>query len=491
MKQYLENIKNGREVRESLASLCGLLRSSGEKLSASDSEALVVIASEQLSSEDPKVRKNAARLLGMIGDDSEETVRSLVNAYKNEQTMYVRSTYLEALNGCDIANYRSALEERLAELQNTEVTADNRKHIGEETAALRKLLNSDVKAAMHKFVGYDADNTVMFIVNSCYAEMFANSIDVVRKKIVHGGVVVRTTKLREILKNRIWREAVFRIPSALSVPADPYEAASIIAGDTVREYLSLRLAGDGAIRYRIDLRSRDESVGSRFVKRLVQETDRLAGGRLCNSPGDYEVTFRLSEGEGNTYRFGVAFSAMEDTRFDYRRETVAGSIHPTDAAAVMAAAKQYLVDEAQMLDPFCGAGTMIAERMKAGRIRSAFGVDTYGPAIEKARSNVRKDNVWFVHRDFFDYRQDHLFDEIVTNMPFREDGADDEIVRLYRRFFRKIREHLREDGTLVMVSHDPRLAVSSVPSDMQIVKRIRMRERGDIEAFVIRFLELA
>ena len=212
---------------------------------------------------------------------------------------------------------------------------------------------------------------------------------------------------------------------------------------------------------------------------------------MVNDPSRYEVTFRLSESEGGVLRLGILFAGLRDDRFAYRRETVAGSIHPTDAAYVISAAMPYLAEEAQVLDPFCGAGTMIAERRKAGRIRSAFGVDLYGPAIEKARINVKADNVWFVHRDFFDYRQDHMFDEIITNMPFREDEDTAETALVYRRFFRRVPEYLRRDGTIVMVSHDPKIAEASVPSDMTIERKIPMRERGDIAAFIIRYRVLA
>ncbi|MBO4626917.1 MAG: methyltransferase [Lachnospiraceae bacterium] len=493
MKQYLENIRDGREVRESLAALCGLLRSSeGKKLSAEDTEALLICARGSLSAEDPKVRKNAAKLIGLVGGDDAETTDRLVAAYDAETTLFVRSAYLEALAGRNLDAHVEHLRERLSELRASEVTEENRKHINEEVASLMKLPGvSASESSSHRFTGYGADNAILFVVNPCYREMFSDALGGMRKKVVSGGVVVRTTKLTEILPNRIWREAVFRVPEVLTVANDPYEAASVLAGEAVGAYLSARLSGEGALRYRIDFRCRDEAAKNRFVKRVAQETDRLSGGKLMNSPGDYEVTFRLSESVGDVLRLGILFAGLRDDRFTYRKETVAGSIHPTDAAYVIAAAKPFLTDDAQVLDPFCGAGTMIAERRKTGRIRSAFGVDSYGPAIDKARINVKAENVWFVHRDFFDYRQDHKFDEIITNMPFREEGGTEEIATLYRRFFRRLPEHLRESGTLVMVSHDPKLAEASVPADMVIERRIPMRERGEIAAFVIRFRGLA
>lgn len=489
MENYLENLKIGREVRESLAAACGLLRTDdGTAVSSEVREALLLFGRQYLASEEPKVRKNAAKLLTLLKDGSAETAALLTEGYNAETTRFVRSSYLEALANCDIAPYREFFSETLSGLLQTEVNEENRKHVNEEIAALRKLLGDT--AGKHRFTGYAADNTILFVVNPCYCEMFSQAVGAARKKIVNGGVVVRTTRLSEILQNRIWREAVFRVPQALTVPADPYEAAKILAGETVGAYLAERLEGDGAVTYRVDLRCRDAAVKDRFLKRICPETDRLSGGKLVNVPGDYEVTFRISESGDDTYRLGIVFAGVNDNRFSYRKETVASSIHPTDAAAVLAAAKPYLVTDAQVLDPFCGAGTMIAERMKAGQIRSAFGVDTYGPAIEKARGNVRSERVWFVHRDFFDYRQDHRFDEIITNMPFG-DTDPEQTKLLYRRFFRRLREHLRESGTLVMVSHDPKIAESTIPAEMTVALKIPMRERGEMAAYIIRFRERA
>ena len=493
MNRYIDNINNGREVRESLASLCGLLRTKGETaFSSDDAEALVVLACNNLKSADPKVRKNASKLLGLMNGTGEEAVDQLVEAYRNEQTRFVKSTYLEALAGKDFAKHLPYLKQCLEELRNTSVNEENRKHINEEIAALSKLpgLTEDSEKS-HRFAGYNEDNTVLFVTNPYYREMFTDSLGAIRKKVVNGGVVVRTAELSKILSNRIWREAVFRVPEVLTVPEDPYEAAAILAGEAVGDYMAKRIKGDGALRYRVDFRCHDEELKKRFVKRISQETDRLSGGKLLNDPGDYEITFRISETSLKTYRLGILFAGMRDDRFTYRKETVAGSIHPTDAAAAMDFAKPYLTVDAQVLDPFCGAGTMIAERIKAGKIRTAFGVDTFGTAIEKARINVTASNVWFVHRDFYDYRQDHMFDEIITNMPFREEGGSDEIALLYRRFFRKLPEHLRRNGTLVMVSHDPKLAETSIPSDMTIVKKLPMRDRGEMAAYIIRFRELA
>ena len=49
-----------------------------------------------LESDEPKVRKNAALLLGSLG--LLQTAGSLFHAYEREQTLFVRSAYLTALS---------------------------------------------------------------------------------------------------------------------------------------------------------------------------------------------------------------------------------------------------------------------------------------------------------------------------------------------------------------------------------------------------------
>lgn len=51
-------------------------------------------------------------------------------------------------------------------------------------------------------------------------------------------------------------------------------------------------------------------------------------------------------------------------------------------------AKPYLKEDAAVLDPFCGVGTMLIERNKVLPARSLYGIDIYGQAIEGARENT-------------------------------------------------------------------------------------------------------
>ena len=81
-----------------------------------------------------------------------------------------------------------------------------------------------------------------------------------------------------------------------------------------------------------------------------------------------------------------------------------------------------------------------------------YATDIFGEAIEKGRKNVASAglSVNFIHRDFFDFKHDYLFDEIVTNMPVRGKKSKEEQEALYQAFFEKALPHLKDDGVIVM-----------------------------------------
>lgn len=81
---------------------------------------------------------------------------------------------------------------------------------------------------------------------------------------------------------------------------------------------------------------------------------------------------------------------------------VAASIHPSLAAMLVSLAKPYLKENAQILDPFCGVGTMLIERDIAQPAREKYGIDIFGPAIEGARENasLAGEKINFIHRDY-------------------------------------------------------------------------------------------
>ena len=81
-----------------------------------------------------------------------------------------------------------------------------------------------------------------------------------------------------------------------------------------------------------------------------------------NAPSDYEIELRLLEKRDGGYACFLKLLTIAHGRFAYRKNAVAASIHPATAAMIVALAEPYLKENAQILDPFCGVGTMLIER---------------------------------------------------------------------------------------------------------------------------------
>lgn len=119
-------------------------------------------------------------------------------------------------------------------------------------------------------------------------------------------------------------------------------------------------------------------------------------------------------------------------------------------------AKPYLKENAQILDPCCGVGTMLIERDILVPAREKYGIDIFGDAIDMARENaaLAGEKINFIHRDYFDFKHDYKFDEIVTNMPVKGKKAKEDMDSFYARFFEKSKSLLAEDGIIIMYSNE-------------------------------------
>ena len=195
---------------------------------------------------------------------------------------------------------------------------------------------------------------------------------------------------------------------------------------------------------------------SNFTKRMGAELERLSNGKLINSTSDYEVELRLIANREGRFFPCVKFYTLKDHRFRYRKNSISASIHPSQAALMMELAAPYLKEGAQVMDPFCGVGTMLIERDIRVPAGDMYGTDTFGEAIEKARENasLAGEEIHYIHRDFFDFHHDYLFDEIVTNMPVRGKMTKEELDRLYARFFDKATEILKKNAVIVMYTQE-------------------------------------
>lgn len=452
---YLELLEK-KEIRSNLSALRAKLREGVD--AAYDREIVETFVQEHeafilglLAAEDAKTRKNAALLLGDLKYPN--AAEALYDAFVKENTLFVRSAYLDALSQMDVSGKLPEIKQRLAELSAQEVSEENRKHADEELRALRRIVIRYEGIAKHKFDRKQQKNQVLLFCNK-------NGRETVRRMTggrVHPlGVLVETDDLIPLMQVRTYREMLFPLGGGKLIDSEPKTAASEVCASLItlcEKYHKEEMP----FYFRIECKApMTLEQKSNFTKRMGAELERLSNGKMINSTSDYEVELRLIANREGRFFPCVKFYTLKDHRFRYRKNSISASIHPSQAALMMELAAPYLKEGAQVMDPFCGVGTMLIERDIRVPAGDMYGTDTFGEAIEKARENasLAGEEIHYIHRDFFDFHHDYLFDEIVTNMPVRGKMTKEELDRLYARFFDKATEILKKNAVIVMYTQE-------------------------------------
>lgn len=458
VRNTYENIVNGIEIRKNLSLLRQELKDSTQK------QALLyflggdyTVFEKLLSDEDPKVRKNVAYIIGSLKD--QRLLDSLFQAYEKEETLFVKSAYLLAMKEYDFQKYAGKLKKRLEELSKIEWTPENKKHITEEMRAISDLFIISEGTTSHKFKGKHQKSELILLTNRNYTDRIREELpEEVEAKSFNAGIILQTDNLDEIENLRYYEELLFVVPGMKTCSMKPEEAAKKIVGADLVEFIKNRHTGKAPFYFRIECKSKlPMDKRSRLTKQLASEIERRTNRQFINSTSNYEFEIRLIENKLGAFNALLKLFTLEDKRFSYREEVIATSIKPVNAALTYLLASDYLKEDAKILDPFCGTGTMLIERHKFCKANTMYGVDLYGDAIEKAKKNTEYAHqiIHYINRDFFDFKHEYLFDEIVTNMPFAIGRtSEEEIYQLYERFFEKAEKHLVSKGIIVLYSHN-------------------------------------
>lgn len=452
MTEQLKHIQQNENSRDSIIEYKNSLRAGEFKADSEDVGYLISL----LGVPDAKSRKHVALTLGYIGDES--AVTPLYEALEKEETEYVKSAYLTALKGINIDKIRT----KLAELRNSLVSSnadaaeENKKHYDEQMEAYNQLLGSP--AVKHTFSGSEIPSEVILTTPKGLGQLTADGIFIRTKKVLSLGVCAKIDSLNDVKKIRTYKEILYIVPDMKKLSADPYKAAEEAAESSFRNFLCERHKEDAPWGYRINIISRmDDKKKSNYIKRFSGELERRSGGYFINQSSDYELELRLLENKERSFTALLKLFTVKDDRFSYRKEHVASSIRPELAANLMVLAADYLKSSVQVLDPFCGVGTMLIERYKYRKASPMFGVDTFGEAVEKAKKNASAADLeaYFINRDYFTFKHDYPFDEIITNMPFSlkaEDG--DRIDEIYRKFFDYSRKLLKHGAAVIIYARN-------------------------------------
>ncbi len=456
MEQLLNELVENKNIRTNLSTLRQTIKDEEKK-----AELLTQVGKQEalflsfLQSEDAKTRKNAALLFGDLA--YQNALEALYEAYVSENTLFVKASYLQAMAELDASEKMSELKEKLTELLALDVEPENKKHVDEEIRALRKIIIQAEGIRRHTPELKGKHVKVILLTNRTQRETIRRTIDCGEASVHPLAVQVETDDLEKLMRLRTYRELVFPLEVEGYLSDNPIEAAQKIWNSGVLTLLDSLHKEQGEYYFRIECKSAmDLEKRSAFTRKLATELESLSKGQLINSTSDYEVELRLIANKEGLFFPCIRLLTIKNQRFAYRKNAISASIHPSTAALIMELAKDYLKEDAQIMDPFCGVGTMLIERNKKVPAREMYGTDIFGEAIAFARENTElaEMRVNYIHRDFMDFKHDYLFNEIVTNMPLRGQKSKQEMDAFYGAFFEKAKTHLTKDGVIIMYTNE-------------------------------------
>ncbi len=178
--------------------------------------------------------------------------------------------------------------------------------------------------------------------------------------------------------------------------------------------------------------------------------------RMVQDDADVEFWLWL---HGSEALIGLRLSDATMRHRRYKREHLPASLRPTVASA-LAWLSQPTPDDV-VLDPLCGAGTILIERYLLARAERVLGGDLRANAVEVARRNARAAQVALDLRVWDATKlplPDASVTRIITNLPFgKQIGAPEDNARLYPALAREFARVITLDGLMVAITSADRL----------------------------------
>jgi 23S rRNA G2445 N2-methylase RlmL len=208
------------------------------------------------------------------------------------------------------------------------------------------------------------------------------------------------------------------------------------------------------------------SVTANFVGRRNYTTDEIklavAAGIIARYPWAYttedlsQVNIRVFLEHNQAY-IGMRVSDKALHRRRYKQAHIPGSLKPSVAAAMLHLAE--IKPGQRVLDPFCGAGTILVEA--AMLASQALGGDIDMNALLAARINAASASVQL---PLHVWDAQHIpiagrsVERVVTNLPWGQQvNIEENIPSLYRNICAEIYRVIKMDGQVVVLTNLPHL----------------------------------
>jgi tRNA (guanine6-N2)-methyltransferase len=180
------------------------------------------------------------------------------------------------------------------------------------------------------------------------------------------------------------------------------------------------------------------------------------GMRAVEDDADIEFWLWLN---GSEALLGLRLSDATMRHRMYKQEHLPASLRPTVAVAMSLLSRP--TEQDIVLDPLCGAGTILIERALLAPLKEELGGDIRKEAVAMARRNAQAAGIR-AHWHVWDARALPLeagsVNRILTNLPFgKQIGTHEANTRLYAELAQEFGRVLAEDGILVTLTSEDRL----------------------------------
>lgn len=463
--------------------LARLAKSRTYMLRMSMNSELIPTVRNALASENPKLRRNSARLLGLISKDEADT-QLLARSLFTEDTRFVRPSLLLALGAIGGPGAQAVLDayEPAPPADETE-----QKHYDDECEALKLARVTAMKHEKHTFIGLDKEYEIELMAPDQLSERLKAELEELgfsAYDIKRDSLKVKTNDYLGLFDARCFREALFPIVFGTSLRPDRLAAK---VRPFMERFMKATHEGTPPYRYRIEIEG--ESTDTTALKKEIR--DAIDAGyqkkpEIVNAPSNYEMELRIVSA-GNASRVYLKLYTVKDERFAYRLETIPASMNPSTAAAVLQLASEYLTVNARVIDPCCGSGTLLFERGLLSPCETLTGVDIAHRAIDAARRNAEAavrmgvKLAKFVCNDIIRFECRRPYDELICNLPFgHRVGTHSSCALLYDALLKKIPELVRRGGIAVLYTMEFTLLKNLIKENpqLEILKQERTESGG-------------
>jgi 23S rRNA G2445 N2-methylase RlmL len=249
-------------------------------------------------------------------------------------------------------------------------------------------------------------------------------------------------------------------------------------------FLDLRAAASKVARLRDIPQSPDFSVTASFVGKRNYGAEEIKSAvsdgivthhdwRYTDDDAVADLNVRVFI-EGETAFVGLRLGRRPLHERKYKKAHIAGSLKPPVAAAMLRLVG--IAPGQSLLDPCCGAGTILAEAggfgaggLGAGGFGAGeFGAGVWGADIDKSAVSAARLNVDAAGIDaiikVWDARAlpipNHSIDRVVSNLPWgRQSPISGDLALFYRDVCAEMRRVLAPGGRIALLTNAPQLAV--------------------------------